>query len=129
MADGPNDDEDGGDNERDGGAGANETTDGTVNGAKPKTKITYDKYVSVVNLLVRRVNQSEMGTAEDTPEGVEGEKLAEWYLEQKEDELNGEEDYHSEKALVKKIIRRMAKVCFLRRLTIFISNLRYRKMS
>jgi DNA replication licensing factor MCM6 len=103
MADGGDDDE--GDNGPDGGSGANDTT------AEPpskKTKVTYDKYVSVVNLLVQRVNEDELGTGE----GIQGEKLAEWYLEQKEDELAGEEDYHAEKALVKKIIKRMVKVCF-----------------
>ena len=73
-----------------------------------KTKVTYDKYISVVNLLVQRVNEDELGSGE----GVEGEKLAEWYLEQKEDELTGEEDYHAEKSLVKKIIKRMVKVRF-----------------
>jgi hypothetical protein len=73
---------------------------------KKKTKVTYDKYISVVNLLVQRVNEDEMGTGE----GVEGETLVEWYLEQKEADLAGEEDYHEEKALVAKIIKRMVKV-------------------
>ena len=104
------DDDEDRDNGPEGGSGANGSTNGVV--PKPKTKITYDKYISVVNLLVQRVNESEMGTDEETPEGVEGEKLIEWYLEQKEDELNGEEDYHSEKELCRKIIKRMAKVSF-----------------
>lgn len=103
MGDGPDYDEDGG-HGPEGGAGANGTA--TAPNGKPKTKITYDKYISVVNLLVHRVNEDEMGTGE----GVEGEKLVEWYLEQKEDELADEEDYHNEKSLVKKIIKRMTKV-------------------
>jgi DNA replication licensing factor MCM6 len=102
MADG-GDDEDG-DHGPDGGAGANGSTPAPTS---KKTKVTYDKYISVVNLLVQRVNEDELGSGE----GVEGEKLVEWYLEQKEDELAGEEDYHAEKALVKKIIKRMVKVC------------------
>lgn len=102
MADG---DDDEGDNGPDGGSGANGTA--TASTSK-KTKITYDKYISVVNLLVQRVNEDELGSGE----GVDGEKLAEWYLEQKEDELSSEEDYHTEKSLVKKIIKRMVKVGF-----------------
>ena len=95
-------DDDNGDDGNEGGAGAN----GAAQGPK-KTKVTYDKYIKVVNLLVQRVNEDEM----ETGEGVEGEKLMQWYLEQQEDELNGEEDYHAEKELVTKIIKRMVKVC------------------
>jgi DNA replication licensing factor MCM6 len=60
----------------------------------------------VVNLLVQRVNEDEMSNGE----GVDGETLIQWYLEQKEDELAGEEDYHAEMALTRKIIKRMVKV-------------------
>ncbi|KAL3426036.1 minichromosome maintenance protein 6 [Phlyctema vagabunda] len=100
MAD-ADDDEDG-DNGPDGGAS---TSGQTPAPQTKKTKITYDKYISVVNLLVQRVNEDELGQGE----GVEGEKLVEWYLEQKEDELAGEEDYNEEKALAKKIVKRMVK--------------------
>jgi len=118
MAD-AGDDEDG-DNGPDGGSGANGVANGATNGAtpKPKTKITYDKYISVVNLLVRRVNEDEMGTGE----GVEGKTLVEWYLEEKEDTLTGEEDYHEEKSLVKKIIKRMVKVCTLFSVLLKVAN-------
>jgi len=118
MAD-AGDDEDG-DNGADGGSGANGVANGATNGAtpKPKTKITYDKYISVVNLLVRRVNEDEMGTGE----GVEGNTLVEWYLEEKEDTLTGEEDYHEEKSLVKKIIKRMVKVCTLFSVLLKVAN-------
>lgn len=108
MADGPDDDEDG-DNAPDAASGAvaaDGTPAPTASGASRKTKITYDKYISVVNLLVQRVNEDELSSGE----GVGGEKLVEWYLEQKEDELNDEEDYHAEMALTKKIIKRMVKV-------------------
>ncbi|KAI9052838.1 hypothetical protein LZ554_003111 [Drepanopeziza brunnea f. sp. 'monogermtubi'] len=100
MGDG-NDEEDG-DDGPDGGAGANGATPAPE---KPKAKITYDKYISVVNLLVQRVNEDEMTQGE----GVAGDTLVQWYLEQKEDELAGEEDYHAEMALTKKIIKRMVK--------------------
>lgn len=73
---------------------------------KQKTKITYDKYMKILNMLVRKVNEvdSEEGT------GIEGEELINWYLEEMEGEMDDEEDYHNEKALVKKVIKRMMKV-------------------
>lgn len=74
---------------------------------KPKTKITYDKYMSILNLLVRKVNSEETSTGE----GVEGEGLVIWYLEQKEDELESEDDVERERELVGKVLRRMVKVC------------------
>ncbi|KAG9238501.1 MCM2/3/5 family-domain-containing protein [Amylocarpus encephaloides] len=105
MGDGPDDDEDG-DNGPSGGAGASSGPPApTGSGASRKTKITYDKYISVVNLLVQRVNEDEMTSGE----GVDSKKLVEWYLEQKEGELQGEDDYHAEMALTKKIIKRMVK--------------------
>jgi DNA replication licensing factor MCM6 len=105
MADGIDDDEDR-DNGPDSGAGAIGATATPANGESKKTKITYDKYISVVNLLVQRVNEDEMSNGE----GVDGETLIQWYLEQKEDELAGEEDYHAEMALTRKIVKRMVKV-------------------
>ena len=103
--DSPMDDDnndEGGDNGPDAGSGAN----GTANGAKQKTKITYDKYISVVNLIVQKINEDE----QEAGEGMDGEGLVEWYLEQKEDELMGEDDYMAEKSLAKKILKRMVKV-------------------
>ncbi len=71
-----------------------------------RTKITYDKYMTILNALVRRVNEDEMTTGE----GVEAEELVVWYLEQKEDELNTQEELESERELVGKILKRMVKV-------------------
>lgn len=73
---------------------------------RQKTKITYDKYMKILNMLVRKVN--EVDTAEGT--GIDGEDLINWYLEEMEGEMDNEEDYHNEKALVKKVIKRMMKV-------------------
>ena len=71
-----------------------------------RTKITYDKYMAILNMLVRRVNEDEMSTGE----GVEHEDLVLWYLEQKEDELNSTEELRLERELVGKVLRRMVKV-------------------
>ncbi|KAI1261071.1 MCM2/3/5 family-domain-containing protein [Xylariaceae sp. FL1019] len=74
--------------------------------AKKKTAITYEKYVSMVNLFVSRVNDDE---AVGAGEGVDGEDLIQWYLEQKEEELDGEEDYHRELGLAKMVLKKMVK--------------------
>ncbi|KAH0558476.1 MCM DNA helicase complex subunit mcm6, partial [Trichoglossum hirsutum] len=63
-----------------------------------RVAITYDKYMSILNLLVRRVNDDEMAAGA----GVEAEELVMWYLEQKEDEIASEEDLAREDDLVRK---------------------------
>ncbi|KAF2838850.1 MCM-domain-containing protein [Patellaria atrata CBS 101060] len=73
--------------------------------ARERTKITYDKYMSILNLLVRRVNEDQQ-SAED---GVEEEDLLVWYLEQKEAELESQEDLDNERVLARKVLKRMVK--------------------
>ncbi|RYO96830.1 hypothetical protein DL765_011403 [Monosporascus sp. GIB2] len=83
-------------------------TEAEADGAprKKKTAITYDKYISMVNMLVSRISEDESSGA---GEGVEAEDLIQWYLEQKEDELDGEEDYHHELGLAKMVLKKMVK--------------------
>lgn len=76
--------------------------------AKPnKMTITYDKYMKILNMLVHHINEDEMAGGE----GTEEEALIQWYMEHIEDELSDEEDYHNERRLVKKVIKRLVKVC------------------
>lgn len=82
---------------------------------RPKTKITYDKYMKILNLLVRRVNEDESSSGE----GVEQEELLVWYLEQIESELNSEEDLERERDLAVKVLKRMVKVRILFLLFLF----------
>lgn len=79
-----------------------------IDGAPERRKhtITYDQYIKMVNMLVQRVNDDESGTGE----GVDGDDLVNWLLEQKEDELDTEEDYHREKALASMVLKKMVKV-------------------
>ncbi|EAW12952.1 MCM DNA helicase complex subunit MCM6 [Aspergillus clavatus NRRL 1] len=72
---------------------------------RQKTKITYDKFMKILNLFVRRVNEDEANAGE----GVEEEDLLVWYLEQIEAELNNEEDLQRERALAKMVLKRMVK--------------------
>ena len=90
-----------------GGASTAPDPAGQINGQQPqRTKITYDKYMAILNLLVRRVNDDELSSGE----GVEEKDLVLWYLEQKEDEFSTEEELEHEKVLVAKVIKRMVKV-------------------
>lgn len=103
MADGDDDDQDG-DDRPDGAAGRASQTPAPP---RRRMKITYDKYMAILNMLVRRVNEDEMTTGE----GVEHEELVTWYLEQKEEELSSVEEAEEEKELARKVIKRMVKVC------------------
>jgi DNA replication licensing factor MCM6 len=85
-----------------------EMVDGETAAQRERRKhtISYDKYISMVNLIVQRIADDEAGSGE----GVEGEAMIQWYLEQKEEELHGEEDYHRERSLAKLVLKKMVKV-------------------
>jgi DNA replication licensing factor MCM6 len=73
---------------------------------REKTKIAYDRYMQILNLIVRRINDDEMTTGQ----GVEEEELKTWYLEMREEEINTEEELEEEKSLIGKVLKRMIKV-------------------
>ena len=81
--------------------------------ARPKTKITWDKYNKMMNVLARRVNDEEMTTGE----GLEEEDLIMHYLETVEEDIESEEALENERELCKKVLKRMMKVwltpCFV----------------
>lgn len=75
---------------------------------RKKHTITYDIYIQMVNMFVQRISEDEAGTGD----GVEGSVLINWYLEQKEAEMDGEEDYNREKTLAHMVLKKMVKVSF-----------------
>jgi len=75
--------------------------------SRPKHIITYEKYTHVVNAILQRLANDEDGTGA----GIDGEALIQGYLEEQEQELQGEEDYHKEHAVVKLVLKKMIKVC------------------
>jgi DNA replication licensing factor MCM6 len=81
---------------------------------REKTKITHDKYIAMRNMFVKRVNEDQ----EETQDGVEEEELLVWYLEAKEAELYTQEDMEAERALAKKVLKKVVKVC----LSMFVKN-------
>ncbi|KAG9202969.1 MCM DNA helicase complex subunit mcm6 [Epicoccum nigrum] len=76
---------------------------------REKTKITHDKYVAMRNMFVRRVNEDQ----EETQDGVEEEELLVWYLEQKENEMETQEDLEAERLLAKKVLKKVVKEQYL----------------
>ena len=95
------------DNEDDDADGDDQNHRSSSRRSQNKTKITYDKYMSILNLLVRRVNADEVTSGT----GVEHDDLVLWYLEQKEDQLETQEQLEQERDLVGKVLRRMVKNC------------------
>lgn len=89
-----------------------EMMDGAPQPQSQKVKITHDKYLNMVSLLVRRVNEEEH--VNNT--GVEENELVTWYLEAKEDEIASEEELEHERSLVGKVIKRMVKDGILMRI-------------
>jgi hypothetical protein len=75
---------------------------------KEKTKVQYDKYVQMMNLIVRRLDEDERSGGQ----GVERDELIMWYLEQMEEDIMTEEQHQEEAQLVRKVLKRLKKVPF-----------------
>ncbi|KAG4305475.1 hypothetical protein PORY_001031 [Pneumocystis oryctolagi] len=82
-----------------------QVSDISVQPKKEKTKITYDKYVSILNIIIKRLKEEEQKDSE----GVEEEELIQWYLEQKEKEILTEESLIAENDLVRKVLKKLVK--------------------
>ncbi|CAH2354635.1 DNA replication licensing factor Mcm6p [[Candida] railenensis] len=72
---------------------------------KESTAISYDKYVSMMNLLVKKVSDDE----NEGGEGLTGDELVQWYLTQKEDDIQSESEYYTERKLAYKVLKRLVK--------------------
>jgi DNA replication licensing factor MCM6 len=91
---------------RAGGSGAQLMDSPTKAAPKKKTKITHDKYMAMQSLIVLHLSEVERTTGS----GLEREDLIDWYLEQKENELNSIEELEAEKDLVGKVLKKLVKV-------------------
>ncbi len=76
--------------------------------AAGKQTVTHEKYKTMMNLFTDKVGLEERYGSGD---GVEGEALVLWYLEQVEEELGSEEEYNKEKELAGKVLRKLVRVC------------------
>jgi DNA replication licensing factor MCM6 len=77
-----------------------------TDGQRPKTKITHDKYLKILKMIARRIEEEELATGN----GVEGEVLIRWYLDEIEDEMDNEEDFHYEMNIARKVLKKLIRV-------------------
>ncbi|GMM36029.1 MCM DNA helicase complex subunit [Saccharomycopsis crataegensis] len=83
-----------------------------------KQSISYDKYVKMMNMIVKKVNDSEKSVVSSTSEestpsigtgGLTANQIIEWYLSEIEDDLESEKQYLLEEKLCKKVLKRLVK--------------------
>ncbi|CCE62971.1 hypothetical protein TPHA_0D03350 [Tetrapisispora phaffii CBS 4417] len=96
-----------------GGSGSTTTT-------RKKISITYDKYISTMNLIVRKIAEIEKADTNENVEGnqnfgsnineqLTGNSIVDWYLSQRQDEFSDEQEYWEERKLTFKIMKRLVK--------------------
>ena len=78
----------------------------TATAAGGRMTISYDRYMTILNQLARRVHAEEAASGA----GVEHDELLVWYLEQREAELEDEAALQAERELAGKVLKRMVKV-------------------
>ncbi|OCF45399.1 minichromosome maintenance protein 6 [Kwoniella heveanensis CBS 569] len=76
---------------------------------KKKMRITYNRYMEIMNLLVLHLSEVER----ENGTGVDKEELIQWYLEQKEADFETEEDLEYERELIGKALTKLAKDNYL----------------
>lgn len=76
--------------------------------AAPKRRmvITHDKYIELQSMIILYLSAREDATGNAT----DREELIDWYLEQKEDEMQDVEQLEYEKELITKLLRKLVKV-------------------
>ncbi|ORY28278.1 putative DNA unwinding-related protein [Naematelia encephala] len=78
-------------------------------GGKKKMRITYNRYMEIMNLCVLHLSDVER----ESGQGVDREELVQWYLEQKEVDFETEEDLEYERELISKALTKLAKDNYL----------------
>ena len=68
--------------------------------------ISHDKYVELQSMVMLHLNEHETKTGR----GLDREELIDWYLEQKEDEMQDIDQLDYEKELITKLLRKLVKV-------------------
>lgn len=70
-----------------------------------KAVITYEKYVSMMNIFLHKIADAERSDSKE----LTATEIVDWYLIQKENDLNSEEEYWEERKLAFKVIKRLVK--------------------
>ncbi|KAK4687039.1 DNA replication licensing factor MCM6, partial [Tremellales sp. Uapishka_1] len=76
---------------------------------KRKMRITYNQYMEIMNLCVLHLSEIERTSGT----GVDREELIEWYLEQKEHEMESIEEMEYERELIGKALHKLARENYL----------------
>ncbi|PWN36195.1 putative MCM6-involved in replication [Meira miltonrushii] len=74
-----------------------------------KVRISYDRYMEILNLILLRVSSIER----ETLGGLERDALIEWYLEQRENDLETEAQLEEERRIIDKILTRLVREQYL----------------
>ncbi len=74
-----------------------------------KIRITFDRYMEITSLVVLRINEVER----QTMRGVLKSELVDWYLLQRENEMETVEQFEEETELIKKVLTRLVKDSYL----------------
>ena len=79
---------------------------------KVKVTITYDKYMTIMQMVVYHLADIER----ETMAGLPRSEIVQWYLEQKESEIGDVDELEAERALIEKVLTKLIKVrCTLSR--------------
>lgn len=72
---------------------------------KQKVVVTYEKYVTMMNMIVRKISEVEKN------EGAEmtATNIIDWYCVQRENDISSEEEYYAERKLAYKVLKRLVK--------------------
>lgn len=86
---------------------ASPTAEPTEPASKPKSKttVTYEKYVSMMNLIVHKIAEVEREGGTE----LAATDIVDWYLLQKENDLNSESEYWAERKLAFKVLKRLVR--------------------
>ena len=76
---------------------------------RQKLRITYDRYMELVNLFVLRVSELER----ETGRGATADELAEFALAQREQEITSVQQLHEERELMRRVIQRLIRDSYL----------------
>jgi DNA replication licensing factor MCM6 len=77
---------------------------------KKKIVLSYDEYQAILQLIVLHLQELERDTSR--PTGLSRSTLAQWYLEQIEDEISTMEELEAKRSLINKVIGKLLKVRF-----------------
>ena len=72
-----------------------------------KVTITYDKYMTIMQMVVYHL----AGVERETMAGLPRSEIVQWYLEQKESEIGDVDELEAERALIEKVLTKLVKVC------------------